>query len=57
MQTIYGIWSVNLTTPEFQAVETEMAPKLAAFDDEIVQNAKLFARIEAVYRRARRSRA
>ncbi len=26
-----------------------MAPKLAAFDDHITQNAKLFARIDAVY--------
>jgi uncharacterized surface protein with fasciclin (FAS1) repeats len=33
----------------FQAVEREMAPKLAAFDDEITQNARLFARVEAVY--------
>ena len=28
---------------------TRWSPKLAAFDDEIIQNAKLFARIEAVY--------
>ncbi len=35
--------------PEFQAIEREMAPKLAAFSDEITQNEKLFQRIEAVY--------
>ena len=32
-----------------QALEAEMAPILAAFSDEIVQNPQLFARIKAVY--------
>ncbi len=45
-----GIWAGNLSTPEYQAVQNEMDPKLAAFNDEIVQNQKLFARIEAVYK-------
>jgi peptidyl-dipeptidase Dcp len=43
-----GIWGANLATPEYQAVQNEMDPKLAAFNDEIVQNAKLFARIQAL---------
>jgi len=47
--TIFGIWSSNLKTPEVAAVETEMAPKLSAFGDAIIQNPKLFARIDAVY--------
>lgn len=47
--TAYGIWSNNLSTPEFQAVEREMEPKLAAFSDKITQNEALFRRIEAVY--------
>jgi peptidyl-dipeptidase Dcp len=38
-----------MSTPEFQAVEREMAPKLAALRDRITQNEKLFARIAAVY--------
>ncbi len=46
---LYGVWSSTLSTPEFQAVETEMAPKLAAFSDQITQDPKLFARIAAVY--------
>jgi peptidyl-dipeptidase Dcp len=46
---VYGVYSSNLSTPEFQAVEREMAPRLAAFGDQIVQNEKLFARIDAVY--------
>ncbi len=47
--TVYGIWSSTLAGPEFQAIEREMEPKLAAFSDEITQNAPLFQRIEAVY--------
>lgn len=46
---IYGVWSSAMSTPEFQKVEQEMAPILAAFTDEVVQNPKLFARIKAVY--------
>jgi peptidyl-dipeptidase Dcp len=47
--TFYGIWSSTMNGPEFQAIEREMAPRLAAFSDEITQNEKLFQRIEAVY--------
>ncbi len=45
----YGVWSSNMSTPAFQAVEEEMDPKLSAFGDKINQNEKLFARIKAVY--------
>ncbi|HYI07929.1 MAG TPA: M3 family metallopeptidase [Thermoanaerobaculia bacterium] len=47
--SIYNIWGSNMNTSEFQPVELEMAPKLAAFSDRITQNEKLFRRIEAVY--------
>jgi peptidyl-dipeptidase Dcp len=47
--TIFGVWSGGLSTPDFQAVEEELAPKLAEFSDKITQNEKLFKRIEAVY--------
>jgi peptidyl-dipeptidase Dcp len=47
--SVYGVFSSAMSTPEFQAVEREMAPKLAAFQDKITQNEKLFARIAAVY--------
>ncbi|MGB7069244.1 MAG: M3 family metallopeptidase [Pyrinomonadaceae bacterium] len=49
VSTIYGIWGGNMSTKEFQVVESEMEPKLAAFSDKITQNEKLFKRIEAVY--------
>ncbi|HEX5042320.1 MAG TPA: M3 family metallopeptidase [Candidatus Polarisedimenticolaceae bacterium] len=49
--TYYGLWSNNLSGPEFRKVQQEMAPKLADFQSKIVQNAALFARIRAVHDR------
>jgi peptidyl-dipeptidase Dcp len=49
VMTLYGVWSGSLATPEFQALELEMAPRLAAFADEITQNEPLFRRVAAVY--------
>ena len=49
VRTIYGIWSSNMNNKEFESVETEMEPTLAAFNDKITQNEKLFQRIEAIY--------
>ncbi|AKF80624.1 peptidase M3 [Myxococcus fulvus 124B02] len=49
VETLYGIWGSSLSSPEYQAVERELAPKFAAFEDEIFQNEALFRRIEAVY--------
>ena len=56
VQTIYGIWGSNMSSPEFQIVEREMEPKLAAFADQITQNEQLFRRIEAVYNSPEKSR-
>ena len=47
--TIYNVWQSTMSSPDFQAVQREMAPKLAAFSDKITQNEKLFKRIETVY--------
>ncbi|MFC5342891.1 M3 family metallopeptidase (plasmid) [Brevundimonas staleyi] len=49
VSTVYGVWSATLSTPEMRAVETEMAPRLAAHSDRILQNPQLFARLEAVH--------
>ena len=46
---LFGIWSGNLKSPEFQQVEIAVAPKFAEMGDKITQNTKLFARIDAVY--------
>jgi peptidyl-dipeptidase Dcp len=50
VQTIYSVWKSNLKTPDVEVLETKMEPALAAFNDRIYQNEKLFARIDAVYR-------
>ena len=47
--TIYAVFRSTMSSDDFQKVEAEMAPKLAAFQDQIVQNRELFARIAAVY--------
>src|SRR6266849_1019061 len=47
--SIYGVYTSTMNDAEVQAVESEMEPKLAAFNDRIIQNSRLFARIDAVY--------
>lgn len=47
---IYSIWGSSLSSDELQKVETEMSPKLAQFSDKIVQNKKLFDRINTLYK-------
>lgn len=47
--TLYGVWGATMATAEYQTVQREMAPRLAAFQDQITQNEALFKRIEAVY--------
>ena len=49
VSTLYGVWGATMSTPEYQAVQREMAPRLASFNDQITQNEALFKRIEAVY--------
>ncbi|MEA3149678.1 MAG: [glutamine synthetase] adenylyltransferase / [glutamine synthetase]-adenylyl-L-tyrosine, partial [Gammaproteobacteria bacterium] len=49
VNAIYDIWSSNMNTGDFQAVEREMGPKIAAFRDAVTQHAALFARIDAIY--------
>ncbi len=49
VDAVYHLWTANLKTPEVKAVEAAMSPRLSAFDDSIVQNATLFARIDAVH--------
>jgi peptidyl-dipeptidase Dcp len=47
--TMFGVWSGGRSTPEFQTIEAELSPKLAEHSDKIIQNGKLFARVQAVY--------
>ncbi len=45
----YGIWSSNMSSPEFRDIRSEMSPILSAFFSKITQNKQLFARVEAVF--------
>ncbi|HWJ34032.1 MAG TPA: bifunctional [glutamate--ammonia ligase]-adenylyl-L-tyrosine phosphorylase/[glutamate--ammonia-ligase] adenylyltransferase [Steroidobacteraceae bacterium] len=55
VNAIFDIWAAGMNTGDFQAVEREMGPKIAAFRDAITQNAELFARIETIYRESPQS--
>ncbi len=48
-RTLFSVLASSLNTPDVQAVDKEWSPKLAAADDEIKFDARLFARFEAVY--------
>ena len=49
VRSVWSVFSSTLNTKDVQAIDTEWEPKFAAFADEITQNSRLFARIEAVY--------
>lgn len=53
--TYYGIYSSNLSSPEFREVQKEMAPKLSEYSSKISQNQPLFERIKAVYEDAQKN--
>lgn len=47
---VYYVWGSNMSSPEFEKIEAEMEPKIAAHQDRIIQNQALFQKIEAVYK-------
>jgi len=49
VEAVYGVWNSTLNDAAFSGVARNMAPRMAAFSDQITQNAALFKRIEAVY--------
>ena len=49
VSTLFGVYTSTMSDKQVQAIEREWRPKFAALSDEIVQNDKLFRRIEAVY--------
>jgi peptidyl-dipeptidase Dcp len=46
---VFGVYRSTMNDKPMQKLEEEMAPILAAFSDEIIQNAQLFARIKTAY--------
>ena len=49
LQTIFDVHTSNLATGPIPDIEKAVAPKMSKFSDSIIQNSKLFARIEAIY--------
>lgn len=47
--TYWGIWSSNVSSPEFREIQGKMVPKLSEYQSKITQNQALFDRIRAVY--------
>ncbi|HEY2863402.1 MAG TPA: M3 family metallopeptidase [Casimicrobiaceae bacterium] len=47
--SLMNIYTSTMNDQRMRAVEKEMAPLLSAFNDEIIQNEALFARLKAVY--------
>lgn len=46
---LYGIYTSSMNDAAMQKVETELAPRFAAADDELILNDALFRRVDAVY--------
>lgn len=47
--TLFNVFSSTMSDDAMKALETEMSPLYSAFQDEVVQNEALFARIKTVY--------
>lgn len=47
--TFYGIWSSNMSSPDFREIQAELTPKISEYSSAITQNPQLFARIQSVY--------
>jgi peptidyl-dipeptidase Dcp len=48
-QTLFGVMVSNMNTPEVQQVDEEWSPKITAAKNKITFNAKVFARVSAIY--------
>ncbi|HYI63718.1 MAG TPA: M3 family metallopeptidase [Allosphingosinicella sp.] len=46
---LFGVMTGNMSNPQYQALQREWGPRLAAASDEIVLNPALFQRIRAIY--------
>ncbi len=49
VESVFGVMSDNMTNPEYQTVEREWSPRLAAAYDELILNQALFERVKAIY--------
>lgn len=49
VQSIYYVWTSNMSSPEMDSIQNILEPRFAAFQDSVIQNSALFARIEKLY--------
>ncbi len=56
LQALFGVHASNLNVGPIPDAERAIAPKLAAYQDGVMQNAKLFARIAAVHEGKRKDK-
>jgi len=47
--TLFSVWGSTMSSVELRKIEEDLAPKLSMFRDRIIQNSRLFARVQAVY--------
>ncbi|PKD16611.1 peptidase M3 [Salegentibacter salinarum] len=47
--TYYGIFSSNVSSPEFREIQRELSPEISEYSSKISQNTQLFERIKTVY--------
>jgi len=48
--TLFSVYSSTMNGPEIKELEREWSPKFSALRDEVIQNQKLFTRIDNVYK-------
>ena len=49
VESVFGVMTSNMATPEYQKLDKEWSSKLSAASDEIALNPKLFQRIKTLY--------
>ncbi|RTY94004.1 M3 family metallopeptidase [Flavobacterium sp. GT3R68] len=49
VMAVFDIYGSNMSSPEFEPIETEMSPKISELWDKEYQNDKLFSRIEQLH--------
>ena len=49
VETLFSVMTSNMSTPEYQAIDREWSPRLAAAYDEIILNQALFDRVKAIH--------
>ena len=49
----YGVFSSNLSSPEFREVQSELAPLFSEFQSKITQNEALFQRVKTIYKNSK----